>query len=168
MCLSQKFISRFIHTLIIVQDCFLIFWFCIKGNLVYYPWITYTPVLLVNIQLLFSHCVKYAEIRAFSDPYFPVCGQDRIGIFPYLDRISENTDICTCRHLFKINWMVSLIFDKISYSNTLGSPCPNVCMCISTPFRTKTSWCQCIALFDIICVLNKVFTLHYIYVRSFI
>ena len=35
---------------------------------------------------------------AFSDPYFPVYGQNRIRIFPYLDRIGgfvqiqENTD----------------------------------------------------------------------------
>ena len=89
MCLYQKFISKFTHTLIIVPGCFLIFWFCIKGNKVYYTWITYTLVLLVSIQLLFSHCVKYAEIRALSDPYFPVCGQNRFSIFPYLDGIRK-------------------------------------------------------------------------------
>ena len=49
--------------------------FCID-----YTWITYTPVLLVSIQLLFSHCVKYAEIWKFSD---------RIRIFQYFDRISD-------------------------------------------------------------------------------
>ena len=27
--------------------------------------------------------MKYAEIQAFSDPYFPVYGQNRICIFPY-------------------------------------------------------------------------------------
>ena len=36
-----------------------------------------------------DHCVKYAIIQAFSDPYFLVFGQKRIRIFPYLDRISE-------------------------------------------------------------------------------
>ena len=64
------------------------FWFCIKGNQVYYTWITYTTVLLVSIQLLFSYYVEYVKIRAFSDPYFPVCGRNRIRISPYLDRIS--------------------------------------------------------------------------------
>ena len=44
------------------------------------------------------HCVKYPEIQAFFDPYFPVYGQNRIRIFQYLDRIRdsvqmrENTD----------------------------------------------------------------------------
>ena len=93
MCLYQPFISRFTHTFIyglFIPDCFLIFWFCIKGNQVYCTWNTYTPVLLVSIQLLFSHCVKYAQIQAFSDPYFPVCGQNHIRIFPYLDRISNS------------------------------------------------------------------------------
>ena len=86
--LSKGYIKRFTDTSIIDPDCFLIFWFCIKGNQVYYTWITYTPVLLVNIQLLFSYCVKYVKIRAFSDPYFPVCRRNRIRISPYLDRIS--------------------------------------------------------------------------------
>ena len=42
--------------------------------------------------------MKYAKIRAFSDSYFPICGQTYIRIFPYLDRIfdsaqtRENTD----------------------------------------------------------------------------
>ena len=71
----------------------LIFWFFIKGNQLYYTWITYTPVSLVGIQLLFSHCVKYAEIRDFSNPYFPVCGQNRIRIFSYLDRIGDSVQI---------------------------------------------------------------------------
>ena len=86
-------ISRFKHTLIIVPDCFLIFWFCIERKQVYYTWITYTPVLLVNIRLLFSLCVKYAEICVFSDPPFPVCGQNGIRISPYLDRISDFVQI---------------------------------------------------------------------------
>ena len=81
--LYQKFISRFTHTLIIVSDCFLIFWFLIKEN----------QVLLVSIELLFSYCVKYVEIRAFSDLYFPVCGQNRIFISLYLHRISDSVQI---------------------------------------------------------------------------
>ena len=60
---------------------FLDFWLCIKGNQVYYTWITYTSVLLVSIQLLFSHCAKYAEIRVSSDPYFPESAQNHIHIF---------------------------------------------------------------------------------------
>ena len=42
--------------------------------------------------------MKYAKIQAFSDSYFPVCGQTYIRIFRYLERISdsvqtrENTD----------------------------------------------------------------------------
>ena len=88
LCLYQKFILGLTYTIIIAPECFLIFWFCNKGNQVYYTWISYTPVLLVSIQLLFSHCVKYAEIRTFSDPYFPVFVQNPIRIFPYLDRIS--------------------------------------------------------------------------------
>ena len=39
------------------------------------------------------HCVKYAKIRAFSDPYFPQYGQNRIRIFPYLDRIRDSVQI---------------------------------------------------------------------------
>ena len=35
-------------------------------------------VLLGIIQLLLSHLVKYAGMRAFYDPYFPVYGQNRI------------------------------------------------------------------------------------------
>ena len=54
LCLYQKFISRFTDTLIIVSNCFLIFWFCIKGKQVYCTWISCTPALLVSIQLLFS------------------------------------------------------------------------------------------------------------------
>ena len=57
---------------------FLTFWICIKGNQVYYTWITYIPFLSVCNQPLFFHCVKYAKIRAFSNPYFPVCGQNNI------------------------------------------------------------------------------------------
>ena len=89
MCLYQKFISMFTDTLIIIPDCFSIFWFCIKGNQIYYTWITYTPASLVSIQLLFSHWVKYAETRAFSDTYFPVYGQNRIRTLPCLNRISD-------------------------------------------------------------------------------
>ena len=81
LCLYQKFIWRFTHTLINFPNCFLIFWFCIKGNQVFYTWIAYIPVLLVKIQLLFSHCVKYAKIQAFSDQYFPVFGRNRIRIW---------------------------------------------------------------------------------------
>ena len=92
MCLYQKFISTFTDTLIIAPDCFLVFWFSIKGNQVYNTWITYTPALLVSFQLLFSHCVKYVEARAFCDPYLPVCGQNRIRIFQYLD--CPNTGKC--------------------------------------------------------------------------
>ena len=89
MCLYQKFISMFTDTLIIIPDCFLIFWFCIKGNQIYYTWITYTPASLVSIQLLFFHWVKYAETRAFSDTYFPVYGQNLIRTSPCLNRISD-------------------------------------------------------------------------------
>ena len=37
-----------------------------------------------------KQCVKYAKIRAFSNPYFPVNEQNYIRIFPYLDRIEES------------------------------------------------------------------------------
>ena len=37
--------------------------------------------------------MKYTEIRAVSDLYFTVCGQNRIRIFPYLDRISDSVQI---------------------------------------------------------------------------
>ena len=30
-----------------------------------------------------KQCLKYAQIGAFSDPYFPVYGQNHIRIFPY-------------------------------------------------------------------------------------
>ena len=33
------------------------------------------------------------SIRASSNPYFPVSGQNRIHIFPNLDKISEYTDL---------------------------------------------------------------------------
>ena len=108
MTLYQKFIWRFRHTLVVVLDCFLIFWFCIKENQVYYTWITYTPVLLVSIQLLFSHCVKYAKIRVslsvfsrmWTESYrhLPVFGQNlrfcpNTGKYEYdLVHIRENTD----------------------------------------------------------------------------
>ena len=73
---------------------FLIFWFCPKGNQVYYTWITYTSVLLlVNIQLLFFHCMKYAEIQTCSNVYPPVCGQNRFRIFLFLDRIPISVQI---------------------------------------------------------------------------
>ena len=91
MCLYQKFISRFTYTLIIIPDCFLIFWFCIKRNQVYYTWFTYTPIFLVSIQLLFCHCMKYVKVRTFSDPYFPAFGQNII--FLYLDRIYDIRDL---------------------------------------------------------------------------
>ena len=68
--LSKGYIKRFTDTSIIDPDCFLIFWFCIKGNQVYYTWITYTPALLASIQLLFSFCMKYVKIQGFSDLYF--------------------------------------------------------------------------------------------------
>ena len=35
------------------------------------------------------HCVKYAKIRTFSDPYFPVYRQIGVRIF----EIRENTDV---------------------------------------------------------------------------
>ena len=78
--ISKSFFK--VYRYLIIADCFLIFWFCVKGNQIYYTWITYTPASLVSIQILFSHCVKYAEIRAFSGLYFLVCGQSRIRIFP--------------------------------------------------------------------------------------
>ena len=95
MCLYQKFISTFTDTLIIAPDCFLVFWFSIKGNQVYYTWITYTPALLVSFQLLFSHCVKYVEARAFSDPYlFPYVGRI-VSVFSsiWTVQIRENADM---------------------------------------------------------------------------
>ena len=88
-------ILKFTDTLIIVPDCFLIFWFCIKGHQAYYSWISNAPALLVSIQLLFSHCVKYVKIRALSDPYFPKCEQYRIrtGKYGYDSvYIRENTE----------------------------------------------------------------------------
>ena len=33
-----------------------------------------------------THCVKYPEMQAFSDPYFPVYGQDRIRFRPYTEK----------------------------------------------------------------------------------
>ena len=101
---------------IIVPDCFLIFWFCIKGNQVYYTWITYTPALLASIQLLFSFCMKYVKIQGFSDSifycmwaesylYFPVFGNNlwfcpNIGKYRYNSvHIQENKDLR--KHIFR-------------------------------------------------------------------
>ena len=39
------------------------------------------------------HYVKYAEIRAFCDTYFPVNGQNCIRIFPYLNRIGYSVQM---------------------------------------------------------------------------
>ena len=39
------------------------------------------------------HCVKSAEIWAFFYLYFPVYGQNRISIFPYLVRFSDSVQI---------------------------------------------------------------------------
>ena len=39
------------------------------------------------------HCVKYVNIRAFSDPFFPEYGKNHIGIFTYLDRIRHSVQI---------------------------------------------------------------------------
>ena len=36
-----------------------------------------------------NHCEEYAEMRAFSDPYFPVYGQNSIRISLYKDRIVD-------------------------------------------------------------------------------
>ena len=43
------------------------------------------------------HCVEYAKIRTFSDPYFPVYRQNGVRIF----EIRENTDVILsiCRRI---------------------------------------------------------------------
>ena len=92
---KKYFFQRFLKNswnkgLIIVPRCFLFFWFSIKANQVYYTWITCTTALLVRIQLLFSHCVKYVGIQDFSNLLFPACGQNSILIFLYLDRIYDS------------------------------------------------------------------------------
>ena len=46
-----------------------------------------------------QHCIKYAEIQAFSDPYFPVYGQNHIRILLYF--IYEN--IFHIFHIFHIS-----------------------------------------------------------------
>ena len=44
-----------------------------------------------NLKLLFlaNHCVKYVEMRAFTDSYFSVYNQNRVRIFPYKGRIVD-------------------------------------------------------------------------------
>ena len=37
--------------------------------------------------------MKYTEIRAFSDPYFSIYRQNRVRIFPYLDRIGDSVQM---------------------------------------------------------------------------
>ena len=36
-----------------------------------------------------NHCEKYAEMRAFSDTYFPIYGQNSIRISPNKDRVVD-------------------------------------------------------------------------------
>ena len=40
--------------------------------------------------LVVLHCVKYPRMWAFSDPHLPMYGQNRIRIFPYMDRIIDS------------------------------------------------------------------------------
>ena len=44
-------------------------------------------------NFLLSRCVKYPKMLAFSVPYFPVYGPNRILIFPYMSRIIESTTL---------------------------------------------------------------------------
>ena len=56
------------------------------------------------MKLLFcpNHCVKYAKMRAFSDPYFSIFGKNHIRISLYKDRIINcNQSIVTETSLLK-------------------------------------------------------------------
>ena len=47
---------------------------------------------ITKIEILRKHCVKYVEIRAFSDPYFDVYEKRRFRIFSHIDRIRDIRD----------------------------------------------------------------------------
>ena len=81
---------------------------------------------------------------------------------------SQMHHTCICRSFLKeIRWCHSFL-TKYYIRPLWGPPgsygvkrCLHVqvCICISTLFRTKTSWCQCMGLFDIISVLNKIYAM---------
>ena len=81
MLISNIYFKVYTH-FNLVPDCFLIFWFCIKGNQVYYTWMIYTPVILVSIQLPFSHWNMgflwsvFSLVWAELYPYFPIFGRN--------------------------------------------------------------------------------------------
>ena len=52
---------------------------------------------IMEMEILRKHCAKYAEIRAFSDLYFPVYGQKRIRIFSHMARIGDIRDFADIR-----------------------------------------------------------------------
>ena len=133
VCFHQKFVSKFTHTIIIVGECFLIFWFCIKENQVYYNWITYRLVLLVSIQLLFSRCIKYAETRGFlwsvfsrmwiesypnTDQRKPVFWRIScivlVNIFSHYIDLRKNTSCVSARKLFVSKYMSCLTAQKLN------------------------------------------------------
>ena len=47
--------------------------------------------LLLGYYTKVNHFARYIKVRAFSDPYFTVYGQNRI--FPFLDRIRDSVEI---------------------------------------------------------------------------
>ena len=101
MCLYQKFISRFTHTLIIVPGCFLIFSFRIKGNQVYYTCITYIPVLLVSTELFVLslwNMAKYGLSVIRILPYVDIIVSVFSSIWNIQIRIRGNTDTILCRY----------------------------------------------------------------------
>ena len=57
------------------------------------------------------------------------------------------------------NFWQSTIFDLFGIPRIQWGLKMPQCLSISTPFRTKNPWCQCITLFDIISVLSKIFTM---------
>ena len=62
------------------------------------------------VQLFHRHCVKYALIRVFPDPYFPVWGQTR-RFSPYTGKYgSEKTCDNILRSAFSSLFCITLIF----------------------------------------------------------
>ena len=94
--------------------------------------LNYTPVVLVSIQLLFTHCLKYAEIRAFSDPYFPLVWQNlcfcpNAGKYGY-DSVHIPGNMDQRKHVFRhISRNVLLNI----FSHNLIADSGNTCLLIS-------------------------------------
>ena len=81
-------------------------WFCEKSTGWYYEGVSRT-----TITYKVEHCVKNDEIRAFSNPYFPIIGQNRKkgenkGIYGY-DSVDIDTPLILSIVLLYFNLKVS-------------------------------------------------------------